>query len=104
MNNYPVVDEFTLPSIIEDEVSRAIGHWDGSLSEARANEFNYYYGRAFGNEVEGGVATKDDENYADGRFLDMVQAIIKIDGQHITDGECLEAIMVLTDLWAEIHH
>jgi hypothetical protein len=34
----------------------------------------------------------------------MVQAIIKIDGQHMTDGECLEAIMVLANLWAKVHH
>jgi hypothetical protein len=54
-------------------------------------------------EVQRGIATKDDENYADGRFLDMVQAIIKIDGQHMTDGECLEAIMVLANLWAKVH-
>lgn len=49
----PIINDETLPSIIEGEVARAIGHWDGSLSEARANEFNYYYGKPFGNEMEG---------------------------------------------------
>lgn len=50
---YPVVTDFTLPSIIESEVARAIGHWDGDLSAARTREFEYYYGLPFGNEVEG---------------------------------------------------
>ena len=48
-----VINDETLPTIIEQEVSRSIGHWDGSLSESRAQEFNYYYGKPFGNEVEG---------------------------------------------------
>ena len=52
-NDFPIINDETLPSIIEGEVARAIGHWDGSLSEARANEFNYYYGKPFGNEMEG---------------------------------------------------
>lgn len=51
--DFPIIDDQTLPSIIEGEVARAIGHWDGSLSEARAQEFNYYYGKPFGNELEG---------------------------------------------------
>lgn len=51
--DYPIVDDQTLPSIIEGEVARAIGHWDGSLSESRAREFEYYYGRPFGNEIDG---------------------------------------------------
>lgn len=59
--------------------------------------------RTLGDQVANGVATSDDENYADGRFLDMVLAIANIKGEYMTDGECLEAIMVLTDLWAEIH-
>lgn len=42
-----------LVAIIEEQVAQAIGHWDGQLSEDRATEFNYYYGRPFGNEVEG---------------------------------------------------
>jgi hypothetical protein len=50
---YPIVNDDTLPSIIEQEVARSIGHWDGSLSEARARQFQYYYGELFGNEVEG---------------------------------------------------
>lgn len=51
--DFPIINIETLPSIIEGEVARAIGHFDGSLSESRAQEFNYYYGRPFGNEVEG---------------------------------------------------
>ena len=51
--DYPIITDDTLPSIIEGEVSRAIGHWDGSLSYARTREFDYYYGKPFGNEVEG---------------------------------------------------
>lgn len=51
--DFPPVTTETLPSLIEGEVSRAIGHLDGSLSEARANEFKYYYGQPFGNEMEG---------------------------------------------------
>ena len=43
--DFPVINDQTLPSIIEGEVARAIGHWDGSLSEARTTEFNYYYGK-----------------------------------------------------------
>lgn len=42
-----------LVSIIEEQMAQAIGHMDGQLSESRANEFNYYYGAPFGNEVEG---------------------------------------------------
>ena len=42
-----------IPGIIEQQVSMAIGHWNGDLSEARAKEFAYYYGYPFGNEVEG---------------------------------------------------
>lgn len=49
----PIVDADTLPGIIEGEMARAVGHWDGQLSEARTKQFNYYYGRNFGNEVEG---------------------------------------------------
>ena len=51
--NGVVVTEETLPSIIEGQCAIAIGHWDGSLSEARTQEFKYYYGQPFGNEVEG---------------------------------------------------
>jgi hypothetical protein len=42
-----------LVAIIEEQVAQSIGHWDGQLSEDRAREFDYYYGRPFGNEVEG---------------------------------------------------
>ena len=52
-NDLPVVTDESLPSIIEGEIARAIGHLDGSLSEARAREFSYYYGQPLGNEVEG---------------------------------------------------
>jgi hypothetical protein len=51
--DYPIITDETLPSIIEGEVARSIGHWDGSLSEARTREFDYYYGKPFGNEVDG---------------------------------------------------
>ncbi len=51
--NGQIIDDASLPSIIEGEISRSIGHFDGDLSEQRAKQFNYYYGRAFGNEVEG---------------------------------------------------
>lgn len=42
-----------LVAVIEEQMEQAIGHMDGELSEARANEFKYYYGEPFGNEVEG---------------------------------------------------
>lgn len=48
-----LINDDTLPGIIEGEVARAIGHWDGQLSGDRAREFDYYYGKPFGNEVEG---------------------------------------------------
>lgn len=48
-----MVDLQNLPSIIEGEVARSIGNWNGSLSEARTRQFEYYYGAPFGNEVEG---------------------------------------------------
>lgn len=48
-----VVDDLTLPGIIESEVANSIGHWDGSLSADRTREFQYYYGMPFGNEVDG---------------------------------------------------
>ena len=51
--DYPIITDDTLPSIIEGEVARAIGHWDGDLSAARTKEFQYYYGKPFGNEVDG---------------------------------------------------
>ena len=53
MLDYPVINDDTLPSIIEGEVAVAIGHMDGSLSEARTREFDYYYGKPFGNEMDG---------------------------------------------------
>ncbi len=49
----PIVSDETLPAIIEQEIARAIGNIGGDLSEARTQEFDYYYGRPFGNEVEG---------------------------------------------------
>lgn len=51
--DYPIINDETLPGIIEQEVARSIGHFDGSLSEARTREFDYYYGKPFGNEVDG---------------------------------------------------
>ena len=51
--DYPVINDQTLPSIIEGEIARSIGHWDGTLSSARTREFDYYYGKPFGNEIEG---------------------------------------------------
>lgn len=47
------MQERELVSIIEGEVSRAIGHWDGQLATEREKELNYYNGKPFGNEVEG---------------------------------------------------
>jgi hypothetical protein len=46
-------DRRDLVAIIEQQMSQAIGHMDGQLSESRATEFKYYYGAPFGNEVEG---------------------------------------------------
>ena len=60
--------------------------------------------RNLGDEVKKGVAKKDDEDYSDGRFLDMMLAIAGVSGESMTDGDCLEAITALTELWAEIHH
>ena len=51
--DYPLIDDETLPGIIESEVARSIGHWDGELSAARTKEFDYYYGKPFGNEADG---------------------------------------------------
>lgn len=51
--DFPIVTEETLPSIIEGEVARSIGNMDGSLSFARAQELDYYYGKPFGNEMDG---------------------------------------------------
>jgi len=46
-------DGIDLVAVIEQQVAQAIGHMDGQLSEDRAREFDYYYGRPFGNEVDG---------------------------------------------------
>ena len=51
--DYPVIDNETLPGIIESEIARSLGQWDGTLSISRTQEFDYYYGRPFGNEIEG---------------------------------------------------
>src|SRR5882762_2736145 len=51
--SFAVVDEESLPGIIESEVANAIGHWDGLLAAERKIELDYYNGRPFGNEVEG---------------------------------------------------
>jgi hypothetical protein len=48
-----IVDDESLPAIIEGEVANAIGHWDGLLAAERKIELDYYNGRPFGNEVEG---------------------------------------------------
>jgi len=47
------IDGENLVAIIEQQVAESIGHWNGDLSYDRALEFDYYYGRPFGNEVEG---------------------------------------------------
>lgn len=49
----PVITDDDLVGIIEQQMAQAIGHLDGQLSEDRTREFDYYYGRPFGNEVEG---------------------------------------------------
>ncbi len=49
----PVITDETLPAIIEQEIAKSIGNIGGDLAEARTQEFDYYYGRPFGNEVEG---------------------------------------------------
>ncbi len=51
--DFPIINDDTLPALIEGEVARAVGHADGSLSESRAQELDYYNGKPFGNEVEG---------------------------------------------------
>lgn len=50
---FQVIDDETLPGIIEQEVANSLGQFDGQLSESRAREFKYYYGMPFGNEIEG---------------------------------------------------
>ena len=47
------MEERDLVSLIEGEVTRSIGHWQGTLSAERKMELDYYFGRPFGNEVEG---------------------------------------------------
>ena len=51
--DFPLVNDESLPGIIEGEVARSIGNMDGSLASDRAQELNYYYGKPFGNEMEG---------------------------------------------------
>lgn len=47
------MEDRDLASIIEREVSAAIGQWSGELSDDRATELDYYNSEPFGNEVEG---------------------------------------------------
>ena len=49
----PPIGDPELVTILEQQMAQAIGHLDGELSEARTLEFQYYYGRPFGNEVDG---------------------------------------------------
>lgn len=47
------MEERDLCSIIEREVSSAIGQWSGELADDRASELDYYNSMPFGNEQEG---------------------------------------------------
>jgi hypothetical protein len=47
------MDESTLKAIVANEVRRAVGYVGGTIANEREKALNYYYGRPFGNEVEG---------------------------------------------------
>jgi hypothetical protein len=47
------MEEREIVSIIEQEISQSIGHWDGSLASEREQELKSYLGEPYGNEVEG---------------------------------------------------
>lgn len=47
------MDETTLKAIVANEVRRAIGYVGGTIAVEREKAINYYYGRPFGNEIEG---------------------------------------------------
>ena len=47
------MDESTLKAIVANEVRRAIGYVGGTIAVEREKALNYYYGRPFGNEIEG---------------------------------------------------
>jgi len=70
--DYPIITDETLPSIIEGEVAKSIGHWDGSLSAARTREFDYYYGKPFGNEIDG------ESNVVSTDVADTIEGILPI--------------------------
>ncbi len=47
------MDESTLKAVVANEVRRAIGYVGGTIAIEREKALNYYYGRPFGNEIEG---------------------------------------------------
>lgn len=47
------MDETTLKAVVSNEVRRAIGYVGGTIAIEREKALNYYYGRPFGNEIEG---------------------------------------------------
>lgn len=47
------MDDFKLQSILNSEITNATGFLGGELSEERRKALDYYYGKPFGNEVEG---------------------------------------------------
>ena len=47
------MDESTLKAIVANEVRRAVGYVGGTIAVEREKALNYYYGRPFGNEIEG---------------------------------------------------
>ncbi len=47
------MDESTLKAIVSNEVRRAVGYVGGTIAIEREKSLNYYYGRPFGNEIEG---------------------------------------------------
>jgi hypothetical protein len=49
----PKMTDDQLRSIVDNEIRAAVGTWSTKISEDRAKALDYYYGRPFGNEVEG---------------------------------------------------
>jgi len=47
------MDESTLKAVVANEIRRAIGYMGGTIAGEREKALNYYYGRPFGNEIEG---------------------------------------------------
>ncbi len=47
------LDEFELSGILGEHIKNSYGYYSSELTEARRKANEYYFGEAFGNEVEG---------------------------------------------------